>query len=150
MNSSRSLKGDKIRLKILEGAVSHYDDVYSDALYEDVRSQMAEIGPNEITYSGRSARFYVKKRDGSKSLYSLSIGSDGTLVFSDADGSYSVTRALQSLDPSTGKQRIDFLAMNRLLAIQETLAHLHLLQERGRVATVEQGGLSLYELQGDG
>ena len=38
-------------------------------------------------------------------------------------------------------------AMNRLLAIQETLAHLHLLQERGRVATVEQGGLSLYELQ---
>jgi len=38
-------------------------------------------------------------------------------------------------------------AMNRLLAIQETLAHLQLLQERGRVAIVEQGGSSLYELQ---
>ena len=41
-------------------------------------------------------------------------------------------------------------AMNRLLAIQETLAHLHLLQERQRVALVEQGSLSLYELRDDG
>ena len=41
-------------------------------------------------------------------------------------------------------------ALNRLLAIQETLAHLHLLQERRRVAIVEEGGLSLYKVQDDG
>lgn len=37
-------------------------------------------------------------------------------------------------------------AMNRMLAIQETLAHLHLLQHEGRVTVVQESGLSLYRL----
>ena len=41
-------------------------------------------------------------------------------------------------------------AMNRMLAIQETLAHLHLLEQEGRVAVVEESGLSLYRLRDAG
>jgi len=41
-------------------------------------------------------------------------------------------------------------AMNRLLAIQETLAHLRLLQENGRVTTVEKDSLTLYKLVNEG
>jgi len=41
-------------------------------------------------------------------------------------------------------------AMNRLLAIQETLAHLHLLQENGHVTMVERDGLTLYKLGNEG
>ena len=41
-------------------------------------------------------------------------------------------------------------AMNRLLAIQETLAHLRLLEEHGRVTMVEREGLTLYKLRDDG
>ena len=41
-------------------------------------------------------------------------------------------------------------AMNRLLAIQETLAHLHLLQEDGHVTMVERDGLILYKLRDEG
>jgi glyoxylase-like metal-dependent hydrolase (beta-lactamase superfamily II) len=41
-------------------------------------------------------------------------------------------------------------AMNRLLAIQETLAHLRLLQEDGRVTMVERDGLTLYKLGDEG
>jgi len=39
--------------------------------------------------------------------------------------------------------------MDRLLAIMETLAHLHLLQKRGRVNVGERGGTSLYGLAAD-
>jgi glyoxylase-like metal-dependent hydrolase (beta-lactamase superfamily II) len=35
--------------------------------------------------------------------------------------------------------------MNRLLAIQETLAHLRLLQEQGRITVVEKEGVSLFQ-----
>ncbi len=35
--------------------------------------------------------------------------------------------------------------MDKLLAIQETLAHLHLLQERGEVTTMDEDGLTLYK-----
>lgn len=40
--------------------------------------------------------------------------------------------------------------INRLLAIQETLAHLRLLQERGAVITTEKDGVNLYRATGQG
>ena len=40
--------------------------------------------------------------------------------------------------------------INRLLAIQETLAHLRLLQGRGLVTTTEEGGVNLYRATGQG
>lgn len=39
-------------------------------------------------------------------------------------------------------------AMNKLMAIQETQAHLNLLQERGRVTQAEENGQTLYKLLG--
>ncbi len=40
----------------------------------------------------------------------------------------------------------DMDAMNRVLAVRETLAHLQLLEHRGTIVMVEQGGLNCYKL----
>jgi glyoxylase-like metal-dependent hydrolase (beta-lactamase superfamily II) len=40
--------------------------------------------------------------------------------------------------------------IDRLLAIQETLAHLHLLRDRGRVTATEENGVSIYGVRSEG